>query len=69
MPQTFLVDEHRILQYTSKDNDGRIIKVERSSVSSATVLPLLLWWLPSSMENSITIFLWKGIPAATKTAL
>ena len=30
IPQTFLVDEHRIHQYTSKDNDGRIIKAKRS---------------------------------------
>ena len=30
IPQTFLVDEHRVHQYASKDNDGTIIKAERS---------------------------------------
>lgn len=30
IPQTFLVDEHHVHQYVSKDNDGTIIKAERS---------------------------------------
>ena len=30
IPQTFIVDEHRIHQYASKDNDGRIVKAKRS---------------------------------------
>lgn len=30
IPQTFLVDEHRVHQYTSMDNDGRIVKTRRS---------------------------------------
>ena len=30
IPQTFLVDEHRVHQYTSRDNDGRIVKATRS---------------------------------------
>ncbi len=30
IPQTFLVDEHRVHQYTSRDNDGRIVKARRS---------------------------------------
>lgn len=30
IPQTFLVDEHRNHQYTSKDNDSKIIKAKRS---------------------------------------
>lgn len=30
IPQTFLVNEHRVHQYTSMDNDGRIVKARRS---------------------------------------
>lgn len=29
IPQTFLVDEHRVHQYTSRDNGGRIVKTSR----------------------------------------
>lgn len=48
IPQTFLVDEHRIHQYTSKDNDGRIIKAKRSpdlfrnSIATASLVAAII---------------------------
>lgn len=48
IPQTFLVDEHRIYQYTSKDNDGRIIKARRSpdlyrnSITTASLVAAII---------------------------
>ena len=48
IPQTFLVDEHRIHQYTSKDNDGRIIKAKcspdlfRGSISTASLVAAII---------------------------
>ena len=48
IPQTFLVDEHRIHQYTSKDNDGRIIRAKRSpdlfrnSIATASLVAAII---------------------------
>ncbi len=48
IPQTFLIDEHRIHQYTSKDNDGRIIKAKRSpdlfrnSIATASLVAAII---------------------------
>ncbi len=48
IPQTFLVDEPRIHQYTSKDNDGRIIKAKRSpdpfrnSIATASLVAAII---------------------------
>lgn len=45
---TFLVDEHRIHQYTSKDNDGRIIKPKhspdlfRNSIATASLVAAII---------------------------
>ena len=48
IPQTFLADEHLIHQYTSKDNDGRIIKAKRSpdlfrnSIATASLVAAII---------------------------
>lgn len=48
IPQTFLVDEHRIHQYASKDNDGRIIKAKcspdlfRGSIATVSLVAAIL---------------------------
>ena len=69
IPQTFLVDEHRIHQYTSKDNDGRIIKAKRSpdlfrnSIATASLVAAII---NGKFNNHLP---WKGSHAATKTAV
>ena len=44
IPQTFLVDEHHVHIYASKDNNGTIVKADRPADLSATALQLLLLW-------------------------
>ena len=63
IPQTFLVDEHRIHQYTSKDNDGGIIKAKRSldlfrgSIATASLVAAIMYSLVETAKaNGLRVY-------------
>lgn len=63
IPQTFLVDEHRIHQYTSKDNDGEIIKAKRSldlfrgSIATASLVAAIMYSLVETAKaNGLRVY-------------
>lgn len=69
IPQAFLVNEHRIHQYTSKDNDGRIIKAKcspdlfRVSIATASLVAAII---NGKFNNHLP---WKGRHVATETVV
>ena len=77
IPQTFLVDEHHIHVYASKDNDGTIVRAERpkdlfrNSIATASVVSVMMnakFANHQPLERQVQFFKNFGVNLKTNTA-